>query len=112
MKTIVGESKRYLEIDLSKKTWLEFSPSESDLREYIGGKGLGLKLIYDRLGKDIAETDPLGPQNILAFMMGVFIGTKAPCSARFAGITKSPLTGIMVSSSCGGPFGMACKTAG
>ena len=40
------------------------------------------------------------------------MGTVAPCSGRFAALTKSPLTGIMVASSCGGPFGMAFKTAG
>ena len=112
MKTIIGESKRYLEVDLSSRTWKVFAPTDDDLRDYIGGKGLGLKLIYDRLGARLREIDPLGPDNILAFMMGTFIGTGAPCSARFEGLTKSPLTGIMVGSSCGGPFGMACKTAG
>ena len=114
MKTIVGESKRYLEIDLTKRSYSVFSPSEEDLRDYIGGKGLGLRLIYDRtgLGQGLKDLDPLGPDNILAFMMGTFAGTGAPCSARFAGVTKSPLTGIMIGSSCGGPFGMACKTAG
>jgi aldehyde:ferredoxin oxidoreductase len=112
VKTIVGESKRYLDIDLESGNCSVFVPSEEDLRGYIGGKGLGLKLIYDRLGARLRDVDPLGPENILAFMMGTFIGTGAPCSARFAGITKSPLTGLMVASSCGGPFGMACKTAG
>jgi aldehyde:ferredoxin oxidoreductase len=114
MKTIKGESRRYLDIDLSTGSFTAFSPSEEDLRDYIGGKGLGLKLIYERTGRgrDLEAQDPLGPSNILAFMMGTFIGTGAPCSARFAGITRSPLTGIMVASSCGGPFGMACKTAG
>jgi aldehyde:ferredoxin oxidoreductase len=114
MKTIIGESKRYLEINLTDRSFSVFSPSEEDLARYIGGKGLGLKLFYDRMstGRDLARLDPLGPKNILALMMGTFIGTGAPCSARFAGVTKSPLTGIMVGSSCGGPFGMACKTAG
>ncbi|MBU0955831.1 MAG: aldehyde ferredoxin oxidoreductase family protein [Spirochaetes bacterium] len=112
MKTIKGESRRYLYINLSDKSWQTFEAAETDLDRYIGGKGLGLKFIYDRLGKKLGETDPLGPDNILAFMMGTFIGTGAPCSARFAGVTKSPLTGIMVAASCGGPFGMACKTAG
>ncbi len=114
MKTIVGESKRYLEINLTDRSWSVFTPHEEDLRDYLGGKGLGLKLIYDRTDKGtrLAAIDPLGPDNILAFMMGTFIGTGATCSARFAGVTKSPLTGIMVGSSCGGPFGMACKTAG
>lgn len=112
MKDIHGESKRYLDIDLSAKSYTVFTPSDDDLRAYIGGKGLGLKLIHDRLGSRLGRTDPLGPDNILAFMMGAFLGTGAPCSARFAGVTKSPLTGIMVAASCGGPFGMACKTAG
>jgi len=112
MKTILGESKRFLEIDLSARSFKIFTPAEEDLRDYIGGKGLGLKFIFDRTGAKLADIDPLGKDNILAFMMGTFIGTGAPCSARFAGVTKSPLTGIMVASSCGGPFGMACKTAG
>ncbi|MCP3872916.1 MAG: aldehyde ferredoxin oxidoreductase, partial [Desulfobacteraceae bacterium] len=56
--------------------------------------------------------DPLGPENIMAFMPGVLMGTGGPCSGRFEALTKSPLTGIMVSSSCGGPFGLALKTAG
>ena len=111
-KTILGESKQYLEIDLSTRSWKVYTAGEADLRDYIGGKGLGIKFIYDRLGKRLGKVDPLGPDNILAFMMGTFIGTGAPCSGRFAGITKSPLTGIMVAASCGGPFGMACKTAG
>lgn len=113
---IHGESRRYLDVDLSTRSCSIFSPSERDLREYIGGKGLGLKLIYDRFSSRWAgrfeAIDPLGPENILAFMMGPFLGTGAPCSARFAGLAKSPLTGIMASSSCGGPFGMALRTAG
>ncbi|MCP4670047.1 MAG: aldehyde ferredoxin oxidoreductase family protein, partial [Desulfobacula sp.] len=72
-------------------------------------KGLGLKLLYDRM---IPGKDPLGPDNLIAFMPGVLMGTGGPSSGRFAAITKSPLTGIMVSSSCGGPFGLALKTAG
>ena len=45
-------------------------------------------------------------------MPGILIGTGAPCSGRFEAIAKSPLTGIMTTSSCGGDFGMALKTAG
>lgn len=111
-KTITGESKRYLDVDLGSMTWSSFSPSDDELRDYIGGKGLGLKLLYDRMGKKLRDIDPLGPDNVLAFMMGAFMGSGAPCSARFSGLAKSPLTGLMVHSSCGGPFGMACKTAG
>ncbi len=43
---------------------------------------------------------------------GVLIGTGAPNSARFSAVSKSPLTGIITHSSCGGPFGNALKTSG
>lgn len=109
---ITGESARCLEVDLSTETWQAIETSELDRREYLGGKGLGLKLINDRIGTRLDTIDPLGADNILAFMTGSFMGTGAPCSGRFAGITKSPLTGIMVTASCGGPFGMALRTAG
>jgi aldehyde:ferredoxin oxidoreductase len=112
MDSITGESKRYLDIDLSNRSCSVYTPPEEDLRDYIGAKGLGLKIIMDRLGPRLREVDPLGEENCLCFLTGIFIGTGAPCSARFAGVTKSPLTGIMVSSSCGGPFGAALRTAG
>ena len=108
-KQIIGTSDKILEINLTTKDVKEFHVPSRDRALYLGGKGLGLKLLYDRLKPG---TDPLGEDNIIAIMTGVFMGTGAVNSARFAGITKSPLTGIMVSSSCGGPFGMALKTAG
>ena len=109
MDEIIGTSNRFLEIDLGSREVKTFSVSEQDRRLFLGGKGLGLKLLYDRMPPG---TDPLGKDNYLAFMPGVLMGTGAPCSGRFSAITKSPLTGIMVHSSCGGPFGMALKTAG
>ena len=109
MKTITGISNKILEVNLTDQSVIEFNASEDDIRMYLAGKGLGLKLLYDRMKSNV---DPLGEENYLAFMMGVLMGTGAPCSGRFAALTKSPLTGIMVASSCGGPFGMAFKTAG
>ena len=105
----VGTTNRVLEINLTDQSVNEFKVSDEDRRMYLGGKGLGLKLIYDRMKPGI---DPLGEDNIMAFMMGVLMGTGAPCSGRFAGVTKSPLTGIMLCCSCGGEFGMAFKKAG
>jgi aldehyde:ferredoxin oxidoreductase len=109
MKEIIGTSNRILEVDLTRSKVDIYEVKPEERRLYLGGKGLGLKLLYDRLQPG---ADPLGEQNVLAFMPGVLMGTGAPCSGRFAAATKSPLTGIMVASSCGGPFGMALKTAG
>lgn len=109
MAEIIGTSNRVLEIDLSTKQITEIQVTDQDRQLYMGGKGLGLKLLYDRLRPG---ADPLGEENIIALMMGVIMGTGATCSGRFVALTKSPLTGILMSSSCGGPFGMAVKTAG
>lgn len=109
MQEIIGTSNRIIEIDLTRKSFSEYKVDPVDLKLYLGGKGLGLKLLYDRLKPGV---DPLGADNMIAIMTGVFIGTGAPCSGRFAAVTKSPLTGIMTSCSCGGAFGMALKTSG
>jgi aldehyde:ferredoxin oxidoreductase len=109
MQEIIGTSNRVLVVNLTTKQSETYHVKDSERRLYLGGKGLGLKLICDRMKPRV---DPLGEENIIAFMPGVLMGTGAPCSARFASLTKSPLTGIMGASSCGGPFGMHLKTAG
>jgi len=109
MNELIATSNRVLEIDLSTRQVSEFLISPNDRRLYLGGKGLGIKYLSERLKPGV---DPLGAENYLILMMGIYLGSGAPCSGRFSGIAKSPLTGIVVHSSCGGPFGMAFKTAG
>ncbi len=109
MNEIIGTSNSLLEIDLTKQISKQIKIADKDREMYLGAKGLGLKLLYDRMEPG---ADPLGKDNMIAFMLGVFMGTGAPCSGRFAAITKSPLTGIMTTASCGGPLGKALKTSG
>lgn len=108
-KEISGTLNKVLEIDLSKKTFSIILISDPERQMYLGGKGLGLKLLYDRLQPGI---DPLGEDNLIAIMTGVLTGTNAPCSGRFHAVFKSPLTQIMGSSSCGGSFGRQLKSNG
>ncbi len=109
MQTIIGTCDRVLEVDLSSKRTRTISISPEERRLYLGGKGLALWLLAQRIHTGI---DPLSEENILVVMTGALTGTNAPCSGRFAAVTKSPLTGLMSSSSCGGPFGTALKSAG
>lgn len=110
MKTeLTGPCNRVLEVDLSTGKSSVYMVPEALRLLYLGGKGLGLKLIFDRM--DLAA-DPLGKENVIAFMPGVLMGTGAPCTGRFCAVTKSPQTGIMAAASCGGSFGMQLKTAG
>ncbi len=109
MEIIKGTSNKVLEVNLTSGENRIIQISTDERKKYIGGKGLGMKLLFDRLKVGV---DPLSVENFIAFMPGVFMGTGAPCSGRWSAITKSPLTGIMVSASCGGPFGMSLKTSG
>jgi aldehyde:ferredoxin oxidoreductase len=65
--------------------------------------------LYDET--DLA-TDPLGPENVLCFMVGPFTGTPVPASNRFAVAARSPLTGIWGEADCGGNWGVALKLSG
>lgn len=109
MDEIVGTCDCLLDVDLTARSVSRFSVPPEDHARYLGGKGLALKLLYDRVSPG---ADPLGGDNIVAVMTGPLTGTGAPCSGRFAAVTRSPLTGLFCSSSCGGPFGLALKTAG
>jgi len=82
---------------------------EKLVKEYIGGRGIGAKLLYDELAPGI---DPLSPENKLIFMSGPLGGTAAQSCSRWIVTTKSPLTGGMFRSCCGGWFGVELKQAG
>jgi len=76
---------------------------------YIGGRGLGVKLLYDQVSR---HTDPLSPDNLLIFSVGPLTATVAPTSGRFVVVTKSPLTGTVFDSHAGGFFGAELRRAG
>src|SRR4030065_2791355 len=87
---IGGYIGKILRVDLSSGKLSEESIDENIARKFLGGKGLGLKLIHDDLKPDI---NPLGPDNIIVFATGPATGTTFPTSGRFHVITmRSPLT--------------------
>ncbi len=110
-----------LDIDLSSKKIEKKAVNPDDLLNFVGGRGLGIKLLWDRL-KDKPGTDPLGPENPLMFMTGPFSGFPAPASSRTCVVTKSPITSPKQSryahastvsfSNMGGFFGPELKFAG
>lgn len=100
---------KVLEIDLSTGELNEFPISTVERKKYLGGHGLGLKLYSERVKAGI---DPLGEENVLVLNTGLYMNSNVPCSGRFSAVTKSPLTNISLTSSCGGPFGKALLTAG
>lgn len=106
---IKGYAGRILEVDLVGRSF-SFEPLDEEIaRLYIGGKGYGTRLLYDRTAAGI---DPLGPENPLIFATGPLNGSVAPQSNRFAVVCKSPLTGGIGNATCGGSFALGMKKAG
>ncbi len=81
---------------------------EADARKYIGGRGLGVKYVFDN-GHGV---DPLSPENILCVMGGPLTGTDVNMSGRLAVVTKSPLTGTVTDSHMGGWTAAKMRWAG
>lgn len=78
-------------------------------KKFIGGRGLGTKMLYD---EGIATVAPLSPENKLIYITGAVTGTKSPSSGRYMVVTKSPLTGMIACSNSGGVWGAKLKYAG
>nr|MDO8133380.1 aldehyde ferredoxin oxidoreductase family protein [Candidatus Njordarchaeum guaymaensis] len=98
-----------LRVDLTKKSSKVEKIGDQVLRKYIGGRGLGVKILYDELKPKV---DPFKPENKLIFMTGPLVGTYIPTAGRFHVITKSPLTGGLGESNCGGDWGPELRFAG
>jgi len=102
-----GWKNRILRIDLSESRIDSFVPDASLLKNYLGGRGLGAKIVYDN-----GQVDALAQANLLVFAAGPLTGTTTPASGRVSLSTKSPLTGTIFDSNCGGSFGPELKKAG
>jgi aldehyde:ferredoxin oxidoreductase len=104
-----GYMGKILSVDLSRGTIVEEPLDEQLCRDYIGGYGIGAKLLYERMP---AGADPLGPDNILGLLTGPLTGTPAIIGSRFVAVGKSPNTGTWGDANCGGYFGPHMKFAG
>ncbi len=103
-----GWTGKALYIDLDTLSIKERSIPQKILKDYIGGRGLGVKLYYDMVDPNI---DPLSPENSLIFAVGPLTGV-APMSGRHAVVSKSPLTGTIFDSNSGGFWGKELHYAG
>ena len=104
-----GYADRVLRVNLTRRT-VEDLPYRKEWKEhYVGGRGLGVRLVYDLVDP---STDPLGDGNAIVLAAGPLTGSGMPLGSRHSVVTKSPLTGTLASSSSGGFFGTELKRAG
>ncbi|MFW6381619.1 MAG: aldehyde ferredoxin oxidoreductase family protein, partial [Bacillota bacterium] len=100
---------RALRVDLTGKDFEIEELSEGFLKNYLGGRGLNMRRLYDEVPP---EVDPLSIDNKLFIGVGPLNGTLFPGAARVNFSAKSPQTGILGDSNTGGFFGPELKFAG
>src|SRR3972149_3874658 len=104
-----GYREKILFVNLSTGEIKAETPDESLYRDFIGGYGVGARVLYSRQKGGV---DPLGPENTLGFLTGPLTGTTSSFAARYTVVAKSPLTGGWGDSSGGGSFAPQIKFAG
>ncbi len=106
---LFGYNGKLLRINLDEGIFNVEEINHELLRQFMGGVGYGVKLLYDELKAGI---DPLGPENKILFTTGPLTGTGAPGSGFHEICFKSPLTGIWAESRSGGEWGGSLRKAG
>jgi len=104
-----GYAGKLLFVDLTKGTYEERPLSEQMARDFIGGYGIGARVLYDMMKPGV---NPLGPESVLGFISGPLDGTGALFGGRYTVVCKSPVTGEWNDANSGGFFGPELKRAG
>ncbi|MGC8786811.1 MAG: aldehyde ferredoxin oxidoreductase family protein, partial [Anaerolineae bacterium] len=100
---------KILRVNLTESRITEEPLEENVARAFLGGRGLGAKILFDELKPGI---EPLGPENKLVVAAGVVTGLPFGGNCRYVIMAKSPLTGIWGESNASGFFGPELRFAG
>jgi aldehyde:ferredoxin oxidoreductase len=104
-----GYHGRFLRIDVSGGSSEYVALDESTLRRSIGGSGLGVRILLD---SGAAALDPFAPEAPIVFSFSPLVGSPLTTSAKFAVVSKSPLTGRINDSLSSSGFAVAGKRCG
>jgi aldehyde:ferredoxin oxidoreductase len=99
----------YLRIDVGRATATRVEIDEESLRSYLGGSGLGVQLM---LAEGAGQVDPLSPEAPLALVFSPLVGSPLTTSAKFAVVSRSPLTERINDSLSSSHFAIAGKRTG
>ena len=96
-----GYNGKMLNVNLTTGEVTVERPDDALYRQYLGGYGIGARMLWDRVPKG---ADALGPENMLGMFPGLLTGTPL-FGQRWQVVCKSPLTGGWGDANCGGDFG-------
>ncbi|MBW1899183.1 MAG: hypothetical protein JRI61_09000 [Deltaproteobacteria bacterium] len=98
---------KILRVNLTDKSTV-VEPTET-YENLVGGKGINLRLLFNSVD---ANTEALGPDNVLLFGAGPLVGTTFPGASRTDVMGKSPVTGHYGNAGLGGYLAAELKFAG
>jgi len=107
---MLGYAGKFLEVNLTTGNIKDTKLDEAVLKDYVGGRGLATKILWDRLGNKWEEISPLGSENVLLFLTGPLTGYFP--GGRICVSGKSPQSNGVVGSTVGGEFGVELRCAG
>jgi len=106
---LYGFMGKILFVDLSQRELKEEALGDKLARDFLGGYGLGAKIIFDRQKPGV---DPLGPDSFLGITTGILTGTDGLGGSRYVMVGQSPLTGGWGDANSGGNVGPYLRFAG
>src|SRR5437868_6776753 len=99
----------YLRVNVSSGTSERVPLTDDVLRQFIGGSGLGVRILLD---EGAALMDPLAPEAPLVFAFSPLVGSPQTTTAKFAVVSKSPLTERINDSLASSGFAITGKRCG
>jgi aldehyde:ferredoxin oxidoreductase len=99
---MAGYMGKTLYIDLSKAKVAKKPLNPQIARKFIGGRGLGVRILYDELRT--GGISPYSPENTIIFATGPLTGTVAPSSGRYCVVTKVSVNWNLFRHTRRGPF--------
>jgi aldehyde:ferredoxin oxidoreductase len=94
---------------LTRRKFEKEEIDQSLILKFLGGRGLGGKILFDELKP---STEPFASENKILILAGLLVGTAAPWCVKYAAVTRSPLSGTILMSLAGGFFGANLRFAG
>ncbi len=106
---IPGYHGQLLEIDLTARSVKTVDLDPKLVRDYIGGRALGSKMLLDAYGTNWGKVDPFSPDALLVVMTGPYVGYIG-CKVNF--VVKSPASQGLAASQGSGDFGAELRFSG
>lgn len=104
-----GYKGKLLYVDLSEGCFKTKEIEDQDARTFLGGSGLGAKILFDEMDPTL---DPFDPRSVIVYTTGPLVGLPFSYCARYVVCGKSPATGGWGEAHAAGYWGPELKAAG